>query len=181
MLTITIPEKELFDETSEKFIKVKEQKIVLEHSLLSLSKWESKNHIRFIDNSELTNEQILDYIHCMVVTPVNLDKEVLYGLTPDNVKEIRAYISEPRTATILPKEEGGKGNSREKSTSELIYYWMIASGIPFECEKWHLDRLLTLIRICQIKNQPDKKISRQDALNRTRNLNKARRAARGKH
>lgn len=182
MLYITIPETELFDEVNEKFIKIKEQKLCLEHSLISLSKWESRNRIRFIDNSDITEEQMLDYIYCMIVTPVNYDKQNLLGLTKENINEIKDYITNSKTATTLPDNKGnGRSGPKENITSELIYYWMIACGIPFECEKWHLDRLITLIRICQIKNEPSKNLSKYDALSRTKNLNAARRAAKRSH
>lgn len=183
MLYITIPKTELFDEVNERFINIKEQKLCLEHSLISLSKWESRNKIRFIENTEnITDEQMLDYIYCMIVSPANIDKQVLLGLTKENVDEIKRYITESKTATILPKgNDDTPGGKKENITSELIYYWMIACGIPFECEKWHLDRLITLIRICQIKNEPSKKISKFDALSRTKNVNAARRAVKRRH
>ena len=155
MLTITIPATTLWDERREKFVKTKAQTLQLEHSLVSLSKWESKWCKAFLGKSEKTEEEILDYIKCMTITQ-NVDPEVYNSLTDDNLRRINKYIEAPMTATRFPKSENSK-TSREVATSELIYYWMIASNIPFECQKWHLNRLLTLIRVCQLKNQPKKK------------------------
>ena len=179
MLTITIPAHEaydLWDPNEEKFIQIpaqKEQKLQLEHSLVSLSKWESKWHKPFLSKPEKTNEETIDYIRCMTVTP-NVSDHVYYRLTQDNVNEIYKYINDSMTATTFPKEEGGKIN-RETVTAELIYYWMIAQNIPFECQKWHLERLLTLIRVCNVKNTPPKKRSKRDIMSRHAAINKARR------
>ncbi len=173
MLEITIPATELWDESTEEFITAKEQTLRLEHSLVSLSKWESKWCKPFLSKTNKTNEEIIDYVKCMTLTQ-NVPDEVYRCLTNDNIRKINEYIDAPMTATWF-HEEKNKGTNREQTTSELIYYWMIALNIPFECQKWHLNRLLTLIRVCNIKNQPPKKMSKRDIMSRNAALNAARR------
>lgn len=173
MLRVTIPATELWDEVKEEFINVKEQTLQLEHSLVSISKWESKWHKPFISKDKKTEEETIDYIKCMTITQ-NVDPKV-YDFIPSNVQdEIKEYIDDKRTATWFADDKGGKSNP-EQITSELIYYWMIAQNIPFECEKWHLNRLLTLIKICNIKSQPTKKMSEKALMSRNTALNAARR------
>ena len=177
MLTITIPESEEFDSEKGEFLYGKEITLTLEHSLVSISKWESKWHKPFLSKDEKTREEVIDYVRCMTLTQ-NIDPSNYRRLTPDNFKEIEEYINNPMTATWFNEKEKGKPN-RDIITSELIYYWMVALQIPFECQKWHLNRLLTLIRICNIKNAPPKKMSKKDILSRNHSLNAARRAAAG--
>lgn len=173
MLTITVPAFEMWDEKNEKFVNIKECTLQLEHSLISLSKWESKWCKPFLFTKEKTEEETLDYVRCMTLTP-RVPPEVYYGLTSENIKAINRYIEAPMTATCFGADRNGRGN-REIVTSELIYYWMIALNIPFECQKWHLNRLLTLIRVCNIKNQSPKKMSRREIMSRNAALNAARR------
>lgn len=172
MLQITIPQTELWDESKQEFVSLKEQTLQLEHSLVSLSKWESKWNKSFLSSREKTYEETIDYIKCMTLTP-NVKPEVYRGLTKSNVEQINKYIEAPMTATSFVEDKRGTG-SRETITSELIYYWMIALNIPFECQKWHLNRLLTLIRVCEIKSQPPKKMSKREIMNRNSSLNSAR-------
>lgn len=173
MLRIVVPEVELWDENNQIFIKAKSQVLQLEHSLVSISKWESKWHKCFIGSDDKTTSEILDYIKCMTITQ-SVDNSVYYRLSDSNITEIDNYINNPMTATYF-STESKHGISREQVTSELIYYWMIAYNIPFECEKWHLNRLLTLIRICNIKNTPPKKLSQSELLSRNARLNAERR------
>ena len=173
MLRITIPAVEQWDEAKQEFIYTKEQTLSLEHSLVSLSKWESKWCKAFLTKDEKTFEETLDYIKCMTLTQ-NVDPEVYNYLTNGNINEINEYIEAPMTATYFSDEKTSK-ISREQVTAELIYYWMIALNIPFECQKWHLNRLLTLIKVCNIKNQPPKKRSKKDIMSRNAALNAARR------
>ena len=173
MLTLIIPETELWDEGKQEFIYVKAQTLQLEHSLVSLSKWESKWCKAFIEKQEKTDEETLDYIRCMTLTK-NVDPMVYKYLNKSSIDKIYDYINAPMTATVFSNTQTGKG-SREIVTAELIYYWMIALNIPFECQKWHLNRLLTLIQVCNIKNQPPKKMSRREILSRNASLNAARR------
>lgn len=173
MLQITIPAVELFDEYRNEFISTKEQTLQLEHSLVSLDKWESKWCKPFLSNQDKTPEELLDYIKCMTITQ-NVDPNVYQFLTDDNLREINSYIEAPMTATTFSDDKNAKKN-REIITAELIYYWMIALNIPFECRKWHLNKLLTLVKVCNIKNQPPKKTSKKDLLARNAALNAARR------
>ena len=173
MLQITIPARELWDEVNEEFVHTKECTLQLEHSLISLSKWESKWCKAFFSKQPKTYEETIDYIKCMTLNP-NIKDEVYIGLTDDNVRAINKYIEAPMTATYFSQDKKGSSN-REQVTAELIYYWMIALNIPFECQKWHLNRLLTLVRVCNIKNTPPKKMSKRDAASRNAQLNAARR------
>ncbi len=176
MLTITVPANELFDERTSEFISVKEHVLLLEHSLLSLSKWESKWHKSFLfslENGTLSLEETIDYIRCMCLTK-NVDPNVYKCLSPSNISEINEYLSNPMTATTISDNQPGERNYEIK-TSELIYYWMIACGIPFECEKWHLNRLIMLIRVCSAKNSPPRKMSRDEIMRRNAELNAKRR------
>lgn len=173
MLQITIPKAELFNEHTEEFIQVKEQTICLEHSLVSLSKWESKWKKPFLGLEAKSGEEMLDYIRCMTITQ-NVDPDVYLGLPPNLIKVIQDYIEDTMTATTFSDKTGKK--SREIVTAEIIYYWMIELGIPFECQKWHLNRLLSLINTCSIKNTPPKKMGRKEALLQQSQLNAARKA-----
>ena len=172
MLTIIVPETELYDEILNEFKFVKEQKLVLEHSLVSLSKWESKWHKPFLGKESKTYEETIDYIRCMTVNTV--DPIVYRCLTSKNISEINRYIEDPMTATTIRDQH--KGN-KEIITAEIIYYWMVALNIPFECQKWHLNKLLTFISVVNIKNKPSKKMSKKDILSRNASLNAARRKA----
>ena len=173
MLRIVIPECQLFNEETEEFVYTKEQTLQLEHSLVSLSKWESKWHKPFLGKDDKTFDETIDYIKCMTLTP-NVDPNTYLFLTKENIKDINDYIGDSMTATTF-SENGPNARNREIITSELIYYWMVALNIPFECQKWHLNRLLTLIRICNIKNQPSKKRSKSEIMSRNAALNAARR------
>lgn len=172
MLTIVIPAMEMFDESKQEFINTKEQTLCLEHSLVSLSKWESKWCKPFLTKQEKTYEETIDYIKYMTLTP-HVDPEVYNLLTNTNIAEIDAYIKAPMTATTFFKDRSS-GTGREIITSEIIYYWMISLNIPFECQKWHLNRLLTLIKVCNAKNTPPKKMNRREILNRNHAINEAR-------
>ena len=174
MLQVKVPlTQERWDEEKGEFIEPKFQVLQLEHSLVSLSKWESKWCKPFISKTGKTPEELLDYIKFMTITQ-NVKPEVYDHLTEANIEEIEKYIDAPMTATTFSEDKNGKSN-REIVTAELIYYWMIALQIPFECQKWHLNRLLTLVRVCNIKNQPPKKMSKKDIMSRNAQLNAARR------
>ena len=173
MLKITIPSREMFNEKTQEFFHVHEYTIQLEHSLVSVSKWESKWNKPFLDKKEKTREETIDYIKCMTLTQ-NVDPNTYNLLTKENIIEINKYISSPMTATTFHEDPNKKG-SGEIITSEIIYYWMISLNIPFECQKWHLNRLLTLIKVCSIKQQPPKKMSKRDVMSRNAALNAARR------
>lgn len=175
MLQITIPETELFDEARQEFIYVnKPVTLTLEHSLVSISKWESKWKKPYLSDEERTVEEVIDYVRCMTITQ-NVDPNVYYALTAQNLKDIEEYIKDPHTATTITDRSRTNKNG-EGVTSELVYYWMCAYQIPFEAQKWHFNRLMTLIRIAGIKNNPDKKMSRKDLFAQQRELNAMRRA-----
>lgn len=173
MLHITIPDWELWDPTKEEILQMKGRTLQLEHSLVSLSKWESKWNKPFLGPTEKTVEETLDYVKCMTLTQ-NVDSEVYKHLSMENIRAINRYIDAPMTATTFSEDNQGKSR-REIVTAELIYYWMIALNIPFECQKWHLNRLLTLIRVCDIKNRPPKKRGRRETMRHNAALNAARR------
>lgn len=173
MLKIVIPDTEAFDQSTNRFVTIKGTTLSLEHSLLSVSKWEAKTHKQYFSPAEKTIAEKLEYIKCMTCTP-NVDPIIYTMLTPDNLKSIVDYISDPMTATTFKKIPEGKPN-RHVVTSEELYYQMASFGIPFECEKWHLNRLLTLIRICSIRNAPPKKGSKKDIAKRYSELNNLRR------
>jgi hypothetical protein len=173
MLQLTIADTELWDERIGEFIHLRGGTIELEHSLVSLSKWESKWCKAFFSKREKTAEETIDYIKCMTLTQ-NVKPEVYNHLTRENIRQINEYIEAPMTATSFTADANGKRNN-ELVTSELIYYWMIALNIPVEFQKWHLNRLLTLIRVCNIKNQPAKKMSRSEIMRHNQSLNAARR------
>lgn len=174
MLQITIPSMELFNESTSEFILTQEKILQLEHSLVSVSKWESTWCKPFLKSGDKTREETIDYIRCMTITQ-NVDPQVYKSITQKNIDDIANYIDAPMTATTFTKEENRTIN-RDVITSEIIYYWMIAFNIPFECQKWHLNRLLTLINVCNIKNQPKKKRKQRDVLAQQRALNAARKA-----
>lgn len=175
MLQITIDSVETWNEEQECFIESKRQELQLEHSLVSLSKWESKWEKPFLDKRDKTREEILDYVRCMTTTQ-NVNPDLYSLLSPKNLEDINEYINRPMTATTFSRVQQTTIN-REVITSEIIYYWMVTFNIPFECQKWHLNRLLTLINVCNIKNQPSKKVSKRELLSRNAALNNARRAS----
>jgi hypothetical protein len=174
MLRITIPSIELFDEKNNEFLEIKQTDLQLEHSLVSLSKWESKWKKPFLSKETRTIEETIDYIRCMTITQ-NVDPLVYRAITPDIIDQINRYISDPMTATTIREDK--RPFNRDIITAEIIYYWMITLNIPFECQKWHLNRLLTLINVCSIKNSPQKKMSKREIMSRNASLNAARKRA----
>lgn len=173
MLELTIPiSPEGWDEEKQEFVEPTTQVLQLEHSLISLSKWESKWHKPFLATTNMTPEETLDYVKCMTLTP-NVDSDVYNHLTVDHISMVKAYIDNPMTATTFSEDKNGK-KSREIITSEIIYYWMTSLQIDWQCQEWHLNRLITLIRVCNIKNAPQKKRSKRDIMSRNAALNAAR-------
>lgn len=169
MLRITIPAVELYDEGRQEFVYLKAQTLQLEHSLVSLSKWESKWHKPFLGREDKTIEETRDYIRCMTLTQ-NVDPSVYSRLTDEHVNQVNEYIRNPMTATRI-SDDGTTKRNNDIITSEIIYYWMIGLGIPSEYQKWHLNRLLTLIRVCDIKNKPEKKMSMKERISRQKEIN----------
>lgn len=178
MLTIRLEpseETDIWSDELQQFIHKEEFKgcvLNLEHSLISISKWEAKWHVPFITTKDKTEEQTIHYIKCMTINQV---PDIAYEhLSIQNIRDISEYINNPMTATTISERPGAR-KSREIVTSEVIYYWMIALQIPFECEKWHLNRLMQLITVCNEKNTPAKKMSKQEIMERNKALNEARR------
>lgn len=175
MLPIYIPAREFYDEKKNEFVSIEACTLELEHSLISISKWESKWKKPFLEKEDKTFEESVDYVRCMTLNR-SVPQIVYSGLTRQNFADISKYIEDPMSATWFNnKQNQGKGNKGRAVTSELIYYWMASYGIPFECQKWHLNRLLALIRIFDSENAPKQKISKKDLYARNRALNSARR------
>lgn len=172
MLTIHIPATEKYDSENNEFYMTKECTLQLEHSLVSVSKWEAKWQKPFLTKEPRSVEETVDYIRCMTITQ-NVNPDVYYSILQSDIKRIGEYIDSPQTATKINSSK--KKVSRQIVTSELIYYWMISLNIPMECQKWHLNRLLTLIDVCNIKNTPSKKMTKAETLNQNAALNAARR------
>jgi len=172
MLTITVPGVELFNDETKKFSTTETTVLELEHSLVSLSKWESKWQIPFLGKEAKTNEQIIDYIKLMCLSP-GVPDETFKRLSGPNYEDINKYINATQTATWF-REEPNQPVNREIITAEIIYYWMISLQIPLECEEWHLNRLFTLVRVLNQKNAPKKKQNTQSAAEQRRALNEAR-------
>lgn len=174
MLTIVIPGIEGFDNATQEFVTIGDVSVELEHSLVSLSLWESKWQKPFLGPEPKTAEETLGYIEAMCLTP-NIPAETFRRLTDDNVKEINDYIENKMTASWINEPPGNKPRSREIVTAEVIYYWMIALGIPPECQYWHLNRLIMLIRVNNQKNAPAKKMTPAEVAAQHRRLNEERR------
>lgn len=177
MLKIVIGGTENYDESTSEFVAKGGTVIALEHSLLSLSKWESEFETPFLGSTKKTEDEVRGYIRCMCLTP-DIPPELFHHLSVDNVATINAYIDAKMTATWF-SEQPGAPKTTEVITAELIYYWMTVFQIPFECENWHLNRLFTLIRICNIKQAKPTKMSRAEIAARNRELNAQRRTQLG--
>lgn len=172
-LPIALRNSEFYDNKTERFITVKEKTIMLEHSLLSISKWEAFWHKPYFSHEKKTNEEFLDYIRCMTLTP-NVDPKDYYALTPEQLNEIIKYMEDKQTATTFHNQE--KKKSREIMTNEVIYYLMSEFGIPYDpCQKWHINHLMSLIDVCALKSQPSKKMPMGDMLKQRKSLNAMRR------
>lgn len=173
MLEITIEAKEFYNQEQNRFITTSPCTLTLEHSLISLAKWESKWHIPYLSNTEKTAEQELDYIRCMIIGNIP-NEDILKALSVDNVLDIKVYIDDPMTATVFSKNQ--KKMKREVITAEVIYSRMFENNIPIECQKWHLNRLLTLIRVCDLNSSPKQKMTKKETLAYYAAQNTARRA-----
>lgn len=173
MLTIKVEPGELFNSETNEFIEIKGQTLQLEHSLVSISKWESKWKKPYLTKGDKTIEETIDYIRCMTITQ-NVNPNVYSNLSEQNLKDILAYIEDPMSATTF--SDYRKGGPKEIITSEVIYYAMFANNVPLECQKWHLNRLLNLLRIFSIRNQPEKKMTKAQIMERNRAINEMRKA-----
>lgn len=176
MLKITIPKQEFWDEAKQEFINIEEKTLQLEHSLISVKKWEAKWHKPFLGAGEKTVEETIDYIKCMTLTQ-NVDPNVYYGITNNIIDQVSKYIEDPMTATTI-WERGGGLPKKEKITAEVLYCAMVERNIPFECQKWHLNQLIMLIRVFNERNKPEgKKRSSREIAKEQAAINAARRKA----
>lgn len=173
MLNITVPSIRLWNPETEEFTYTSPVSLQLEHSLISLAKWEARWHKPFLTSKQKTPEELLDYIRCMTLTQ-NVDPDLYKKLPPDVIDKIVFYMNEEQHATTFGNTSNERP-SREVVTAEIIYYWMVTFGIPFECQKWHLSRLMALVKVCSIKNSPQKKMTAREIQTRNRALNDARR------
>lgn len=174
MLNISIPGGDYFDEEKQIFIKIHSVEIELEHSLIAISKWESKHHKVFLSKDEKTSEEILDYIRCMTITK-NVDPNAYFRLTPSLIKTIVEYIEDPTSACKFKKDENEK-TCNEPMTSEFIYYCMAAAQMPIEYENWHINRLMNVLKIFGKKNAPKKKYTKAEQIERYRQMNEINKA-----
>ena len=172
MLTIIVPETELYDEQKNEFIQIKEQTLVLEHSLVSIAKWESKWKKSYLSSKNKTLEETVDYIKCMTITK-NVNPLIYKSLNRKALESIERYINDPMTATYF-SEKDNRPAGPSIITAEIVYYWMISLGVPMECQKWHFNRLIALIKVCNIKNNPGKRMSSREILTRNQALNEER-------
>lgn len=172
MLRIDMPEKETYDSANNEFRTYKSMNLLLEHSLIAVSKWEMKWKKPFVNNADrLTDEEFLDYVRCMIIGNDSID---LGRLGVAELNKIKEYMNDPMTATTFA--ESDKKSTGQIITNEEIYSWMADLHIPFTCEKWHLNRLLTLIQVCNLNHQEPKKMSRKDTMAMYRRINAERRA-----
>lgn len=176
MLELEIPEKELYNEATNEFLHSKPVTLRLEHSLVSISKWEAKWKKPFLlKNYSFPREELIDYVRCMTISQ-NVDPSVYMLLTKSELEKVNAYIETDQTATKFSNLKS-RPNS-QVVTSELVYYWMTVHNIPFECQKWHFSRLMALIQICSIRNNPEEnKMSKRAIFEQNRQLNAQRRKA----
>lgn len=175
MLSLVVPAMELYDSEREEFVYTKPVSFEIEHCLLAMSRWESKWKKPFLSPDEKTSDEVIDYIRCMTMSD-NVPDDVYNRLPYDVIEQINDYVDAPHSATTIRNQEGSGRVRNEIVTTEVIYYWMTAFGIPFECETWNLDRLLKLIEICLIKSQPAKKMPKAQVRQMYDSLNKARRS-----
>lgn len=173
MLSITIEPIELFDEVNNRIIRTEQYDVELEHSLVSLSKWESKWKIPFLGKTPKTNEQTIDYVRCMNLTP-GVPPEAFDHLTDAFLEQVTAYIQQDMTATTFRETPGARPN-REIITAEIIYYWMTQAQVDWRVEEWHLNRLMALLKVVNLKQSPGKKMSKAEIMAQQRALNEQRR------
>lgn len=173
-MTVVIPDINLFDDEKQMFIKVKGETFKIEHSLVSISKWEAKWHKPFMSKEQKTDEELCDYVRCMTLTQ-NVRPEIYAYIPPIVMNSIIEYINDPMTATTIKRKQSKKQTSI--ITSEVIYGWMIGLNIPVEFQKWHLNRLMTLIEVVNEQNSPKKNVGRHELMSQNAALNAARRKA----
>lgn len=180
MLKIEVKATESFNDKTQEFISISGAKLCLEHSLISISKWESKWKKPFLQTLEkgMTAVEFADYVRCMTIGHEEASS-IYANLSVGNIRKIKTYMEDSMTATTFTNRQQRTGRKNEIITAELIYYWMIEAGIPFECERWHFNKLMTLLHVCGIKNSGGNKMSKKDTLKEYSALNAARRRATG--
>lgn len=178
MLKLVVPGAEVFDNVAQEFGTQGDFVLELEHSLVSLSKWESKYEKPFLTNETKTDDEVRGYVQAMTLTP-DVPEEVFQKLSEENFEQINRYIDAKMTATTIYELHEAPKTKQETVTAELIYYWMVAFQIPFECQHWHLNKLFTLVRLCSVKAEKPKKMSKGELIRRNRELNAQRRAKLG--
>ena len=179
MLELSVKGREYYNEITNEFIEIPTCVLKLEHSLASLSEWESKWNKPFISDKPRTIEETIDYIKCMTLNRDSVHPLIYNSLTQSDLDMIYTYMDSTQTATWFNERKGVPPN-RDIITAEIIYYWMVSFRIPFECQYWHLNKLITLIRVCDIKNKPPKKMSKQEAARQRMALNN-KRLKKGRH
>lgn len=173
-IKIFIPRKEMWDESRGEFVTFEERKLTLEHSLVSLTKWESKWCKPFLSPEEKTQEELMDYVRCMIMDE-DVEDDIIYAFTPSDMEKVNAYIDKSQTATTIPEEKNSnEPKSNELMTSELIYYYLgqIQCLTP-TIENWHLSRVLTLIRVASFKQKPEKELNKKEALAQCEDIREA--------
>lgn len=175
MLEVIILPEEYYDERRSMFRRSDGGVLLLEHSLASLSEWESKWKKPFMSNSAKTRDELIDYIRCMTVNRDNVSYNLYDFLKTEHIEKISKYMEDSMTATTV-KNNGPP--SRKIVTAEVIYSWMVALNIPFECQNWHLNKLLMLIRVCNESQKPPKKMGKAETMRQNTALNRARKAKR---
>lgn len=180
MLKLKIEGKEYYNEITNEFIDLPGGELQLEHSLYALAAWESKWKKPFLTDKPKTLDETISYIKCMTLNPESVSPHLYSLISQKNLDQIYEYMGSTQTATWFTEHGPKQPKSRKVITAEIIYYWMVSFNIPFECQYWHLDRLITLIRVCDINSKPPKKMSKQEAARQRMALNNQR-LKRGKH
>lgn len=178
MFVLNIKEKVLWNEKDQEFVTISPYTIKIEHSLLSIRKWESKWHKPFMTQTQKTQAEQKDYVRCMTIG-YELPEEVYATLDAQEMNEVFTYMNEPMTATWFSENDQKQAKSKmgsETVTYEIVYYWMSKLNIPYDCEKWHINSLMTLIKVSMLKEQPSKKMSKRDVMSQNRALNEQRKA-----
>lgn len=179
MLKLFLPKLDVWDEKAEEFKEFGGIQVELEHSLYTISQWESKWKIPFANTKGLTREQLLDYIMNFMCQTPDVPTNAWLAMSQKELQTISDYLEDPACATTIKSRPYGHGGKKEVVSAELIYFYMTQFGIPFECERWHLNKLMKLIDVCAIKNAPPKKMGRKEAAIQQAQLNAARRAKTG--
>lgn len=182
MITIHIPQSEIWDDGNNEFIYIEEQTIDMEHSLVSITKWEAKHHKVFLEENKKTPEEMMDYVRCMCINPLKNERDIL-GISKKDIEKITNYIEDPMIPFKLKSKDDGNTYGRKKNKDPMcgimIYYYMVSCQIPFECQHWHINQLLALIQIYSMKENPGNPLKGSKLANRNTTLNAMRKARLG--